>query len=155
MRPYADTNFFTRLYLPLEETSKAEAQLNEAKSAGTELLPAIWLHRIEFANALQLHVFHGKQAGHVRITAEQAAAAQESFRADTLAEEFLCLTHVGESDLVHQAEELAFRHTANHGFRTYDLLHVAAALLLNCDVFWSFDRRASDLAKREGLCVTA
>ena len=46
---------------------------------------------------------------------------------------------------------LAHRHTARHGFRTYDILHVATALLLGCDTFWSFDAKAKKLAKLEGL----
>jgi hypothetical protein len=32
-------------------------------------------------------------------------------------------------------EELSLRRTTRHGFRTYDLLHVASALLLGCDIF--------------------
>ena len=43
------------------------------------------------------------------------------------------------------------QHTARHGFRTYDLLHVASALTLKCDGFWSFDPKASKLAALEGL----
>jgi hypothetical protein len=43
------------------------------------------------------------------------------------------------------------RHTAKHGFRTYDLLHVSSALLLKCDTFWSFDPKANRLAGLEGL----
>ena len=46
---------------------------------------------------------------------------------------------------------LAHRHTAKHGFRTYDILHVASAILLGCDTFWSFDTKALKLAKLEGL----
>ncbi len=42
-------------------------------------------------------------------------------------------------------------YTASHGFRTYDLLHVSSALLLHCDVFWSFDPKANKLASLEGL----
>lgn len=53
--------------------------------------------------------------------------------------------------LERQFEELALRHTAKHGFRTYDLLHVASALALECDTFWSFDPKASKLAQLEGL----
>ena len=48
-------------------------------------------------------------------------------------------------------EELALSHTANHGFRTYDLIHVASALILNNSEFWSFDPKASKLAALEGL----
>ncbi len=48
-------------------------------------------------------------------------------------------------------DRLSYRHTAKHGFRTYDILHVASALLLGCDTFWSFDVKALKLAKLEGL----
>jgi predicted nucleic acid-binding protein len=49
--------------------------------------------------------------------------------------------------------ELSNRHTAKGGFRTYDILHVASALVLGCDTFWSFDAKAKKLAKLEGLAV--
>ena len=32
----------------------------------------------------------------------------------------------------------------------FDLLHVASALILACDTFWSFDPKASKLAALEG-----
>ena len=43
------------------------------------------------------------------------------------------------------------RHTAARGFRTCDLLHVAQALILGCDTFWSSDEKANTLAALEGL----
>ena len=49
--------------------------------------------------------------------------------------------------------DLAHRHTAREGFRTYDILHVASALVLGCDTFWSFDATAKKLARLEGLAV--
>ena len=151
MRPYADTNHFTRLYLPLAETEEAEAWATSARLAKAEPLPVTWLLRVEFTNALELHVYFGKQSGHVRVTPEQAAVALESFRDDTAAGGFLRECRLAEADLGRQVEELAQRHTARHGFRIYDLLHVASALLLGCDTFWSFDERASKLARMEGL----
>jgi predicted nucleic acid-binding protein len=54
-------------------------------------------------------------------------------------------------DVEEQFQQLSLRHTAKHGFRTYDLLHVASARLLGCDTFWSFDPKASKLAELEGL----
>ena len=56
-------------------------------------------------------------------------------------------------EVARQFEEIALRHAARHGFRTYDLLHVASALALKCGTFWSFDKRASKLAKLEGLAI--
>jgi predicted nucleic acid-binding protein len=107
---------------------------------------------MEFVNAVQQHVFAGR-AGQLRVTSEQAAIALISFREDVSRGEFLCASPVHVQDLERQFEELSLRHTARHGFRTYDLLHVASALLLRCDAFWSFDPRASKLAHLEGLAI--
>ena len=57
------------------------------------------------------------------------------------------------ADITAKFEDLALRYTAKHGFRTYDILHVAAALVLKCQTFWSFDKKASKLAKLEGLKI--
>jgi hypothetical protein len=56
-------------------------------------------------------------------------------------------------DLSRQCEEISLRHTARHGFRTYDLLHVSSALLLHCDTFLSFDPKALALASLEGMAT--
>ena len=155
MKPYADTNLFTRLYLPLGDSAEADALVDSARSGTAEPVPVTWLHRVEFVNALQLHVFVGKQPGNVRVTLEQAAVALQSFREDTSLNSFLRPARLSEPTLERQAEELSLRHTARLGFRTYDLLHVASALLLGCDHFWSFDERALELARLEGLKIPA
>jgi predicted nucleic acid-binding protein len=153
MIPYADTNFFTRLYLPLAESEEASRLFARAQAATSPPLPVTWLHRLETINAFQLHAFAGKQHGQTRVTPEQAAAAHAMFRTDLARPTFLRPVQVGLTELEAQFEELALRHTAKHGFRTYDLLHVASALLLKCDTFWSFDPKASRLASLEGLQV--
>jgi predicted nucleic acid-binding protein len=153
MSPYADTNFYTRLYLPLAESEEAAGLLADAQAALSPPLPVTWLHRLETINAFQLHVFAGKSHGHTRITSEQAAAAHATFQTDLARPEFLRSVELSLAELQVQFEELALRHTASHGFRTYDLLHVASALLLKCDAFWSFDPKASRLASLEGLKV--
>lgn len=152
MKPYGDTNFFTRLYLQLPDTPLALRWVEQAKQEGTSPVPVTWLHRMEFVNAVQQHVFAGR-AGQLRVTTEQAAMAMVSFREDVSRGEFLSSPPVDLQELEWQFEELSLRHTARHGFRTYDLLHVASALLLRCDAFWSFDPKASRLAALEGLKV--
>jgi len=153
MNPYADTNFFTRLYLPLPGAEEASDLLTRAQAAASPPVPVTWLHRLEAINAFQLHVFAGKDRGQVRVTLEQAAAAHANFHADLARPTFLRPVQTSLPELEAQFEELALRHTARHGFRTYDLLHVASALLLHCDTFWSFDPKASRLAALEGLQV--
>jgi predicted nucleic acid-binding protein len=47
--------------------------------------------------------------------------------------------------------QLARRHAARLGNRTLDALHVAAALELKAERFWTFDERQAKLARAEGL----
>jgi predicted nucleic acid-binding protein len=153
MNAYADTNFFPRFYLRLPDSEEAVSLIENARDVGCPPLPLTWLHRLEIMNALQLHVFTGKDLGQVRITGEQVAAAYAAYRSDLADSTFFRPIQLDLSELEAQFEELALRHTARHGFRTYDLLHVSSALLLGCDTFWSFDPKASKLAKLEGLAI--
>lgn len=153
MKPYADTNFFTRVYLPLPESERADRLFELAKKSDACLLPVTWLHRMELANALELSVWLGKQGGHPRVTAQNAAVALENFKDDLASETFLVATTVDISALQTVFTELVERHTAKHGFRTYDILHLASARLLGCDHFFSFDARANKLAQIEGLII--
>ena len=47
--------------------------------------------------------------------------------------------------------DLARRYGAKLGMRTLDSLHVACALELNAERFWTFDERQAKLARAEGL----
>lgn len=153
MNPYADTNFYTRVYLQLPESAEADRLLSRAQGAGAAPLPVTWLHRVELLNAFQLHVFQAHEAGQPYISAQQATLAHGNFRNDLQKSEFLRLVVIPDVELERQFEELSLRRTARHGFRTYDLLHVSSAILLGCDTFWSFDVRATHLAKLEGLRI--
>jgi predicted nucleic acid-binding protein len=117
------------------------------------LLPITFLHRLEVLNAIQMYVFLARKDGQTRLTAESAGAAQAVFREDLLQRSFIRPVSVQLDELADRFEELALRHTANHGFRTYDVVHVASALLLACDTFWSFDKKARKLAALEGLRI--
>lgn len=153
MTPYADSNFFTRFYLILPDSGVATALLESARGKTAPPLPITWLHRLEVINALQLHLFGGRTHGQPRVTPEQAATAQASFREDLGRTDFLRVTQLLQEKLLGKFEEISLRHTARHGFRVYDVIHVASALLLDCDTFWSFDAKASRLAKLEGLAI--
>jgi predicted nucleic acid-binding protein len=153
MIPYADTNFFTRFYLELPDSHLADALVESALKNQAQGIPVTWLHRLETINAFQLHVFAAKTPGQVHVTPERAALALANFRSDLNTELFFRSSPLPPDELESQFEELSLRHTARHGFRTYDLLHVASALVLECDTFWSFDPKATKLAKLEGLRV--
>ncbi len=47
--------------------------------------------------------------------------------------------------------DLARRHGPRLGVRTLDSLHVAIALQLKAEEFWTFDERQAKLARAEGL----
>jgi predicted nucleic acid-binding protein len=153
MSPYADTNFFTRAYLELPDSQEADRLLWMAKRGDSAPLPLTWLHRVETLNAFQLHVFLARMTGQTSVSPEQAALAHANFRSDVQSADFLRSVAIPAAELEKQFEELSLRHTSRHGFRTYDLLHVASALVLKCDGFWSFDPKASKLAALEGLKI--
>jgi len=50
--------------------------------------------------------------------------------------------------------DLARRYGTKFGMRTLDSLHVASALELKADRFWTFDERQGKLAKAMGLKVS-
>jgi predicted nucleic acid-binding protein len=151
MKPYADTNFFTRLYLPLPESEQAVRLLGLAKSSKAIVLPVTWLHRMELAHAFEISVWLSKQGGHPRISSQNAAVAHENFKDDLASETYLGEETIEISALQSLFEDTVARHTARHGFRVYDILHVVSARLLGCDHFFSFDVRANKLAQIEGL----
>ncbi len=60
---------------------------------------------------------------------------------------------VAEHRLFPHAIRLSQHHTIACTFGALDILHVAAALELGCEVFLTFDQRQRDLAEAEGLQV--
>jgi predicted nucleic acid-binding protein len=154
MNIYADTNFIARLYLRQFCHSEA-ASLMTPQGAPPVCLPLTWLLQVEVTAAWELYVFFGKQPHHPRVTPEQAAAAHADFRDDIEGGLIYRPADIEPRRLVRAVENLTLRHTAKHGCRTYDLIHVASALELKCTEFWTFDQRTMKLAEREGLNVPA
>lgn len=153
MKAYADSNFFVRLHLSTDGYEDAKALVSRIGTGGHPALPVTWLHRVEVANAFQYHVFLARQGMDVRLSPETAAAALARFLEDVESGSYGAAAQVLPTLLEARFQDLSLRHTARHGFRTYDLLHVASALILGCDTFWSFDRKACRLATLEGLKV--
>ena len=111
--------------------------------------PRIWLtpfHRAEVAHAIFLHIFYRK------LTQADAALAWTSFEQDAARGVWIAV------DLPEKAWEtsidLARRHGPLLGVRTLDSLHVASALELRAQKFWTFDERQARLAEAVGLDTT-
>jgi len=151
MKPYADTNFFTRLYLNLPESGAARELLALGLQQRFHKLPITWIHRLEIINALHLSVHVSRSIGQTRVTQEQAAVAVATFHEDLNRGSFLRSAEIDALALEQHFGELSMRYTPRYGFRTYDIIHVANAELLGCDLFWSFDTRANKLATLQAL----
>lgn len=135
---YADTSFFVSLYLTDRHTAEAERQLRSR--------PSLWLtplHVAEWTHAIEQHVFRKAIS---RIEADRLLQRFREHRAQNLWR---------ESPLPDRAFEvcaqLAHRHAARLGLRTLDTLHVASALELKAEHFWTFDERQVNLAAAVGL----
>src|ERR1700677_1618284 len=107
MKPYADTNFFTRVYLELPESAKADRLLEKAKTGDSEPVAVTWLHRMELVNAFEISVWLSRQGGHPMVSREQAAVALATFREDLKAGTFLRLARPDTARLEALFEEIA------------------------------------------------
>lgn len=141
MNAYADTSFLISLYGRDPHSPAALAEVRGHKPIFV-LTPFV---EIEFTNALELRVFHKEW-----VPAE-ARAVREEFVQD-LSSGVLRIEGLPDEVFV-LARRLSRRHTAKVGTRSLDIIHVASALLLRPEVFYSFDERQRRLAETEGLTV--
>lgn len=151
MSLYADANILVRLYLELDGAPEVREVLSTQEAEEARPLPVTDILKYEVINAIQRMVFESRNGGVFRTTPEAAAAATANFEDDLDAGVFLKRVSMSLREIEDDFDTLVGRHTARHGFRTYDILHVASALELNCVRFYSFDRKASELARLEGL----
>ena len=108
--------------------------------------PQLWftpVHRVEWAHAIAQQVFHRKMS---------TAEAQQMYRnlEDDLAAGLWLEVTLPEM-VFELCADLARRHGQRLGVRTLDSLHVASALLLKAEQFWTFDERQMKLADAEDL----
>ncbi len=154
MKPYADTNFFMGLFCQGPNSEEARKLHASAIHNAVAPYPLPLIGRLEVVNALQRAVFSTKMGvPGVRISRDQALVAESMFFDQLAKGRYWKEVILNERMVERQFSDLAHRHTAKEGFRTYDIMHVSQALLLGCDTFWSFDVKARRLATLEGLAV--
>ncbi len=141
MSTYADTSFLVSLYVFDVNSVTAATNLPRLPSP-LFLTPLL---ETEIANAFQLRIFR-KHSSEGKIH-----SSAEVFGRDVRAGVFDLRSFTTE--MFRQAAEIAKQRTAELGTRTLDLLHVASALVLEADVFCTFDRSQEKLAAAEGLRV--
>lgn len=147
MSLYADSNALVRLYLQSPDCELIAKELNHDAALVTDLT------RFEVTNAIERMVFESRGGSAWRVTPEMAAVAQADFAEQIKRGTFLKLSPLTLTDIEAEFDSLARRHTASHGFRTYDIMHVSSAVTLRCQRFLSFDTKANALARLAGLHV--
>jgi len=138
---YADTSVLISLYVWNSHTLAARELMNPRPRVH-------WppFHRAKCFHALAKQVFQG------RISLDQAEAAYSDLNGDLAAGTWLEIP-VPESAFTICAD-VGRRNGPKLGVRTLDSLHVACALELKADYFWTFDERQAKLAKAQGLKTT-
>jgi predicted nucleic acid-binding protein len=142
---YADTGFLMSLYGRDGNSARAVALVARHK-------PLFFLTEfgeVEFNNAVERLLFpHG---GGTTWTLREAQAVRNRLEQHVNAGVFQLRSVPSEA--WQTAIRLSRQYTAKLGTRTLDVLHVALALTLQPDVFFTFDRRQWKLAKAVGLRV--
>ena len=138
MSIYIDTSFLVSLYLTDRHSAEAEQRMASS--------PSLWLtplHLAEWAHAVEQHVFRRLLS---RREADRLHERFQQHRAGGL------WTETALPDAAFDlCAQLGRRHAARLGIRTLDGLHVACALELRADRFWTFDERQKRLARAERL----
>jgi predicted nucleic acid-binding protein len=137
---YLDSSFVASLYL----TDSHSVEARQRVRVGAPFLLTSF-HIAEWDHALAQQQFRGN------LTAQEARALNAAFAADQ-AGGLWRLTNVPDNALEICAQ-LARRHGSTIGMRTLDSLHVASALELKAERFWTFDERQLKLAKAQGLKI--
>jgi predicted nucleic acid-binding protein len=139
---YADSSFLAPIYVG--DIHEPEA----LRRMGTR--PVIWLtpfNRAELAHAIYQQVFRS------RFSSVEAQLAWNHFEQDC-ANGIWIPINVPER-VWQTSTDLARKHGPTLGVRTPDSLHVACALELKAQHFWTFDERQARLAQAVGLDTTA
>jgi predicted nucleic acid-binding protein len=135
---YADTSFLTSSYLPDSHSIEADRRMAEGPN-----LPITPFSRAECANAIYRQVFLK------RVSAMDARLAWQNFEFDCRSA-LLQPTEFPESAW-NVIVDLARRYSPTLDLRTLDALHVACAMELRAQKFWTFDDRQAKLAEAVGL----
>jgi len=136
-----DSSFVVSLYVTDQHSTESRQRIMPA--------PRLWftpLHNAEWTHALAQHVFRGKlspaevQQMHARLDDDKAVGRW--------------LSVAMPEHAFNLCADLARRYGPKLGVRTLDSLHVACALELKAERFWTFDERQAKLARAEGLKTT-
>lgn len=153
MKCYADSSVIVSL---IARDSRSEGCKAAYMKLGRPRLMYTPLHELEVGNALRLRSYlaavgSGK-AGQIK---KQQVEAEGRLQA-LIRRQVLVPTPVKWEEMIREAMRLSERHTTRLGTRALDIQQVAAALVLNAEVFITADVKQARLAKAmklEVVCV--
>jgi hypothetical protein len=141
LKTYLDASFAVSLYSPDANFLHA----SKAIQATSDFLVISYLCALETTNSFYLRVF--------RKVATVAEAQQSQFEFERDLERGILLRQTMPDRSYLRAHQLTLQHTAQLGTRGADVLHVAIALELGADAFFSFDLQQRKLAATAGLSL--
>jgi predicted nucleic acid-binding protein len=139
---YADSSFIASLYIQDAHFADATRLMSFA--------PSVWispLNRCELAHAIYQKVFRAE------LTKSEGDRAWAEFESDWV--NGIWISTDMPAKTWDRSILLAERHSAKLGVRTLDSLHIACALELKAERFWTFDERQARLAEAMGLNTSA
>ena len=104
------------------------------------------LHEFEFENALRLAVWR-------KLLDEETASLRITSFHDDLERGLLTPAAENLRAMLAEARRISAARTLTGGYRSFDILLIAAAVNLRADLFLTFDARQRALAEAEGLRV--
>ena len=141
MSAYADTSFLVSLYVLDANSVPAAARM---KRAALPLLMSP-IGELELINAISLRLFRRE------LSVAKVNAAHALVRRDL--QDGVLQIRALPSSAFERAKQMARTQTPRLGTRTIDVLHVASAVALQADKFYTFDRRQARLARVAGLAA--
>jgi predicted nucleic acid-binding protein len=135
---YADTSFFVSVYIADSHSASTDRWL-----ASSPRIPLTPLHIAEWAHAVAQHVYRGQ------LSSSDANQVTREFETDQRAGLWMAVAMPENAFIL--CADIARRYGAKLGVRTLDSLHVACALELKAERFWTFDERQAKLALTVGL----
>jgi hypothetical protein len=152
VRAYADTSFLVKLVAREAGSEAAMAEFQRWKLPRLFFLP---LHRLEAENAIRQKFFHLRETV---PASERGRLVPERDASLSRLELMLKRGQLREvmarwDEAVFLARDLSRKYTEIRGTRSLDLLHLAFALDLETELFFTTDRSQEHAAKAEGLRV--
>lgn len=142
MVTFCDTSFLYSLYGNDAHSARAVAWVKQYSKA----IHLNHLTHFEFGNALRFSEFRKA------IPAGTAAVYWAGFEA-AIAQRRLVVMTTNLADVVEEAKRVSSQRTLTGGHRSFDILHVASAIITNASQFLTFDDNQKKLAEAEGLVV--